>query len=220
MVTIAAKKVKAIFLDFWGTIVENGVFPSPVRQIHRILRLGLSFSEYIQKFEEIFMTKCYDNLTDNFKNVTKEFNVNPPEFVYEKLVGVWNKNTLLSKPFTDTIEALEELKKDYKLVLVSNTDSSSVPQLLEKFDLKKYFDEIVLSCDVGLLKTDGAIYTHTLKKLKLKPADVVVVGDSVPTDIEGAAKAGIRGILIDRNDRREFEDKITTLTNLKEKING
>ncbi|MFH1770075.1 MAG: HAD family hydrolase [archaeon] len=207
-----------MFFDFWGTVVENGIFPSPVRQAQRILRINVPFPEYIQKFESSFMTKKFDTLTEYFRNVTKEFGTNPPEFVYEKLVGMWNKNTILCKPFPETIEVLDELKKDYKLVLISNTDCLSVPQLLEKFDLNKYFDEVVLSCDIGSLKTDKEIFEMPLKKLKLKKTEVIMVGDSIPTDIEGAAKAGIAGILVDRRGTREFENKISSLTELKEKL--
>ncbi|MFH1589379.1 MAG: HAD family hydrolase [archaeon] len=212
-------KIKCVFFDFWGTLVENGIFPSPVRRAQRLLRLDVPFSDYIEKFEESFMTKKFDTLTEAFHNVTSEFGVNPPGFVYDKLVGMWNKNTLLCKPYPETIAVLEELKKKkYKLVLISNTDSLSIPQVLDKFDLRKYFDEIVLSFDVGILKTNKKMFEAPLKKLKLKKTDVVMVGDSIPTDIEGAKKAGIRGILVDRRDTRDFEDKIPNLTVLKEKL--
>lgn len=164
------------------------------------------------------MTKRFDTLTEYFHNVTEEFGTNPPDFVYENLVGMWNKNTILCKPFPETIEVLEELKKDYKLVLISNTDCLSVPQLLDKFDLRKYFDEIVLSCDIGSLKTDKKIFEKPIKKLKLKKKEVVMVGDSIPTDIEGAKNAGIKSILVDRRGTREFEGKISDLTELKKKI--
>ena len=213
-------KIKAVFFDFWGTIVENGVFPSPVRQVHRMLRIPMSFSEYIEKFEHSFMTTKFENLTEAFHSVTKEFNVNPPAFVYDNLIGMWNKNTFLSKPFSDTISTLADLKKDYKLVLISNTDNLSVPQLLDKFDLRKYFDEVILSCDVGILKTDKKIFLDATKKLKLKKTEVVMIGDSIPTDIEGAKNAGIRGILVDRKDKRESEDKIISLSEIRSKIEG
>jgi len=204
--------------DFWGTVVENGLFPSPSRRAQRILRLDMPFSEYIERFEKAFMTKKVETLTEAFHNVTQEFNINPPEFVYDKLVGMWNKNTILCKPFPETNEVLEDLKKNYKLVLISNTDNLSVPQLLDKFKLKKYFDDIVLSCDYGVLKTDKKLFAQALKKIKLKKSEVIMVGDAIPTDIEGAKKAGIKAILVDRRDTREYENKIADLLELKEKI--
>ncbi len=211
-------KIKVIFFDFWGTLVENGVFPSPVRQAHRILRVQMPFSDYIERFEEAFMTKKFDTLTEAFHNVAEEFGLNPPEFVYDKLIGMWNKNTFLCKPFEDTIKSLEELKKDYKIVLISNTDNLSIPQVMDKFKLTKYFDKVILSCEEGKLKTNKDLFLETIKELKLKPANALMIGDSIPTDMKGAENAGIRGILLDRNDRREYENKITKLEQIKEKI--
>ena len=80
-------------------------------------------------------------------------------------------------------------------------------------------DEFLVS-DAGVLKTDKKIFEMALKKVKLKPSEVVMVGDSLQTDIEGSKKAGIRGILVDRRDSREFDDKMPDLTGIKEKIEG
>lgn len=221
MIIIAkTSKIKGVLFDFWGTVVENGIFPSPVRQAQRILRAQMPFEDYIEKFETAFMTQKFDNLSDAFHNVTKAFDLTPPDFVYDNLIGMWNKNTLLSKPYEETIEVLEDLKKDYKLVLISNTDDLSVPQLLKKFDLTKYFDAVILSCDEGILKTDKKLFAKALKKVKLKKDEVVMIGDSIPTDIEGAKKAGIQAYLVDRRDRREFEGKILSLKEVRSKIEG
>ncbi|MBU0472419.1 MAG: HAD family hydrolase [Nanoarchaeota archaeon] len=218
MVIIAKTKIKCLFFDFWGTIVENGLFPSPSRRAQRIFRIDMPFSDYIVRFEKAFMTSKVETLTEAFHNVAKEFDVKPPEFVYDTLVGMWNKNTFLSKPFAETIEVLEEMKKSYKLVLISNTDNLSIPQLLDKFDLKKYFDAVVLSCDIGLLKTDKKMFQYALKQVKLKNSEVIMVGDAIPTDVEGAKNAGIKAILVDRRDTREFEPKIPSLKELKSKL--
>lgn len=207
--------VKAIFFDFWGTIVENGVFPSPVRQAKQILnQYRLPFPLYIIQFERALMTKKYADLYEAFTHVCNEFKVKPTQYMLDKLVGMWNKNKLLSKPFPETIEVLEKLKGKYKLVLISNTDCFSVESVMDKFKLKDYFDVIVLSYEVGMLKSDPKMFDIALKKLKLKKEDVIMVGDSVESDIAGANKAEIKGILIDRQDRREFEDKILSLTEI------
>ena len=205
--------IKAVLLDFWGTLVENGVYPSPVRQVRYLLRIQEPFSEFIPKFEESFMLKKHENLTVAFDDVCKAFNVNPPQFVKDKLVGMWNKNTILAKPFPETIEALEKLKK-YKLALICNTDPFSVEAVLDKFDLRKYFNSIILSYEVGCLKTDKKLYETALKKLKVKKDEAIMVGDSMETDIKGAENAGISPILIDRHGKREYKDKISNLNEL------
>ena len=207
--------IKAVLFDFWGTLVENGVFPSPVKQVKYILRINVPFVEYIHRFESSFMTSQFDTLSDAFKNVAAEFKLNPPDFVIDKLVGMWNKNTLLAKPFEDTIETLKELrKKGMKICLISNTDQFSVNQVIDKYDLKELFDEIVLSCDVGMLKSDPKMFKTALKRLGVKEEEVIMVGDSIESDVKGAKNAGIRPFLLDRKDRRDHQDKIVALDDL------
>jgi|TARA_B100002003_G_scaffold134590_1_gene124490 HAD superfamily hydrolase (TIGR01509 family) len=210
--------IKAIFFDFWGTLVENGV-RSPVKQVKWFLRLNeMDFSEYIVKFEEVFMTKKYDDLKQGFEEVLKTFELAPPPFVTDKLIGMWNKNTILSTIYDETIDVLKSLKEDYKLILISNTDAFSVKSVLERFGLLELFDEVVLSCDTGKLKSDKTAFSDVLKKLKVKKTEAVMVGDSLESDVKSAENVGIKAILVDRKDRREFETKVHDLTELKEKI--
>jgi HAD superfamily hydrolase (TIGR01549 family) len=208
--------IKGVLFDFWGTLVENGIFPSPVRQVLYILRVRMPFREFIVRFEQAMMTKPYNDLNEAFTAVCQEFELEPEPFLIERLVGMWNKNELLGKPFLETIDMLEYLKENkIKIGLISNT-TPTITRVLDKFDLNKYFDASLFSYENGLLKTDSEMFKQLLKKMKLKPEEVLMVGDSVPTDILGARSAGIKAILLDRRNRREFAPKITNLRELKE----
>jgi HAD superfamily hydrolase (TIGR01549 family) len=211
--------VKAILFDFWGTLVENGIFPSPVKQARYILRLRMPFKDFIIRFETAVMTKPYTDLNETFTEVCKEFQLDPQPYVIEKLVGMWNKNELLGKPFLETVEVLEYLKsKKIKLGLISNT-TPTITRVLEKFDLGKYFDAVMLSYEEGILKTDPEMFKGLMKKLKIKStSDVIMIGDSLPTDIIGSRNAGIRSILLDRMNKRDFTPKIVNLRGLKQMI--
>lgn len=207
--------VKTIMFDFWGTLVENGIFPSPVRQAKSILRIDrLPFPLFILEFEKALMTKKYDDLYQAFENVSKEFQLRPDAQRQDMLVGMWNKNRLLAKPFQDTVEMLEKLKAGHRIVLVANTDSISVDSVLEKYDLKKYFDAIYLSCDMGLLKSNPKMFTTVLEKEGISGEDAIMVGDSIESDLIGAEKAGIKGVLLDRNNKRTHPNRITALAEL------
>lgn len=210
--------VKAIFFDFWGTLVENGVYPSPVRNVKFILNIHMPFQDYITRFEKAFMTQKFESLSDGFENVSKEFNSEINNEMMDRLVGLWNKNMLLARPFPETVKVLEELKKKYKIVLIANTDPFSIQQTLEKFKMQDLFDKTFFSCDLGYLKTDKELFENVLKKLKLKPEDVVMVGDSLESDIKAAQNAGIKGILLDRRMRREFEPRISNLDELEKHL--
>jgi len=209
---------KAIIFDFWGTIVENGIFPSPTKQVKYILRLDMPYSPFVMRFEKHFMLKKYNDLFEGFTEVCNAFSLESDQIVLEKLVGMWNKNKLLAKLYPETTEVLEDLKKDYKLVLISNCDSS-IEQVLEKYNLKSYFDVVYLSYEKGKLKTDKGVFEEIAKSLKMKPTDLIMVGDSMDTDIKPAEEAGVKAILIDRRGRMEYKNKIASLSELKGILN-
>lgn len=204
--------VKALIFDFWGTIVENGTY-SPLRQSYNILRPRMPFGKFVVIFEEEFMTRPFEEQADGFIAVCEALELNPEKKIIDELIGLWNKNRMLAKIFPDALEILPILKKQYKLALVSNTDAL-IDQVIDKLDLKKYFDTIILSYHTGTLKTNPAFYTEVLRKLKIDKEDALVIGDSIETDIKGAQTAGINAILLDRKNSREFEPKIQSLNDL------
>lgn len=205
--------VKAVFFDFWGTLVENGTY-SPLKQSFSILRVRMPFGQFAEQFERVLMTKKYEDQTTAFTAVCAAFNVRPIPIVIEKLIGVWNKNRLLATIYPDTIDTLKALKeKKVKLALISNAPTNSVEPVLERFQLNELFDGVFLSHDNEKLKTEG-LFEIALKKLKLKKENVISVGDTLETDIKGAEAAGIKAYLLDRKGRREYANKIITLTEI------
>ncbi|MFA6072617.1 MAG: HAD family hydrolase [Candidatus Woesearchaeota archaeon] len=206
---------KAIIFDLWGTVVETGVVPSPSRQVKYFLRVQQSFPDFIVAFEHSFMTKKFNSLQESFEQVVADFNLRIPDFVYEKLVGTWNKNAILSKMYPDTLETLQELKKrGYKLYLLANIDQFSFEQVNAKFKLDELFDKMYPSFETGLLKANPDSYKQILEENNFKEDEVIMVGDSVDSDIKSAERAGLKGVLVDRKDSRESEDKIIALTDL------
>jgi FMN phosphatase YigB (HAD superfamily) len=193
--------------------VENVTY-SPLKQIYSILRVRMPFGQFAEQFEKVLMTKSYEDQTTAFVEVCKAFNVNPIPIVIEKLIGVWNKNRLLAKIYPDTVDTLKALKeKKIKLALISNAQNNNVEPVLERFGIQDLFDGIFISYNEGKLKTDG-LFEVAMKKLKLKKGDVISIGDSIETDIKGAEAVGIKAYLLDRKGRREFANKIQSLTEI------
>jgi len=210
--------VKAIIFDLQGTLIENGVYPSPLKQVMYILRVNAPFSDFVMRFEKIFMTGEHASLKDAFIKVCEEFHVLPKEYLVDKLVGLWNKNKLLAKIYPDVLSGLELLKGKYKLILLANIDQFS-KDVIDRFSLKDYFDMMLLSCDTGSLKNDKEFYNKIIDAYDLLPEDVVMVGDSMDSDMSIAKDLGIKGILVDRRNRREYESKILTLSELDTYLN-
>jgi putative hydrolase of the HAD superfamily len=210
--------IKAIIFDLQGTLVENGVYPSPLRQVKNILRIDAPFSDFVMRFEKILMVGSFTSLKDAFSNVCEEFHLQPREYLIEKMVGLWNKNKLLTQLYPDTVPVLAELKKEYKLILIANMDCLS-KDMIDRFKLNDFFDLIVLSCDTGILKNEKGFFDDIISKFKLDPEEILMVGDSLESDIDSAKVAGIKGILIDRHNKREYDPKIVTLNELKKYLN-
>jgi len=210
--------VKAVLFDFWGTLVENGTY-SPTKGTLSILRTNLDYTDFIVKFEEVLFTKSFESQEEAFKAVCDAFGVNPLPIVISKLIGLWNKNKLFAKPYPETAEVLQKLKdKGVKLAIVSNTHQDAVEEVLEKHDLAKYFDSVVLSYKHGKLKQHGDLYAVALEELGVSKEEALVIGDSIQTDMVGAKAAGIPGLLIDRKGRREYPEKIAALAEIETKL--
>ena len=204
---------KAIILDFWGTLVEQGV-RSPVKQIRYILHIRVPFSEYITRMERAMMTKEFSTLEEAFKSVCQEFKIQVNERRIEELIGMWNKNWMLAQPYEETKEVLQSLKEKYQLVLVANSDNKSIKNVLEKFDLTEYFNKIFYSYELGMIKTNPEFLKKVLSDLHLQPEECIFIGDSMQSDITPAKTAGIPAILVDRRDSRDFSPKVTNLKEL------
>ncbi len=100
-----------------------------------------------------------------------------------------------------------------RLAVVSNWDISLVP-VLERLGVADRFEAVLHSAGVGASKPDPKLFEAALEQLGL-PADAVLhVGDDPVNDIEGAARAGVRAILIDRRGRHRSTDAIASLEEL------
>lgn len=103
--------------------------------------------------------------------------------------------------FPDVIPALDALQAaGLRLAVVSNWGWAA-PELLTTLELARHFEVLSISARVGYQKPHRAIFEHALELLGVGPSEVVHVGDDPTADIEGARRAGIAAILIDRHGR-------------------
>jgi len=204
---------KTILFDCWGTLIEQGVH-SPLKQVKEMLNIQIPFHNYVVRMERAMMTRSFPTLKEAFLSVAKEFNLQPTEEQLDTLIGLWNKSWMLAQPYQEVEEVLRELQKEYTLVLVSNTDNVGVEKVLEKFGLKNYFAAIFFSYQLGNLKTDKKFFYQIFDQLGVHAEDCIMVGDSVQSDIIPAKQLGMRAILVDRKDQRDFSEKIKNLREL------
>lgn len=95
----------------------------------------------------------------------------------------------------DTLTALRA--RGYTLAIVSNWNWH-LPALCHELKLTPYFDAIIASARVGRAKPHPQIFHTALVETGADPGRTLHVGDSYETDIVGAQRVGIIGVLIDR----------------------
>jgi putative hydrolase of the HAD superfamily len=86
----------------------------------------------------------------------------------------------------------------YTIGLISNTQRS-LTTFEEHFELHGLFDVAISSSDHGYMKPHRSIFEEALRRADVPAAEAVMVGDSVPHDIEGARRLGMRGVLVKRS---------------------
>ncbi|MBU2100482.1 HAD family hydrolase [Candidatus Micrarchaeota archaeon] len=197
-------KVKAVFFDLWNTIAFTDSDKEIFREMQ--IRFGLNeltHSQFLQECEKAIMMEEFESLEHLYSKLLHHFSIPSGEILLGDLDFLWNHALKHDKPFPESEKMLAKTKKHFKTALVSNCESFGFKKILNHFGFKKYFDEIILSCEVGLLKPHPQIFRLPLHKLKLKPEQAVMIGDSLRTDMHGAKHAGLKTILIDRKGKHK-----------------
>ncbi len=126
----------------------------------------------------------------------------------DAMYSVTQRNWYLDE---DTIPTLETLHNcGYTLGLISNTsDDKNVQQLLDRDNLRQFFETIVTSAALGIRKPDTRIFKAALDKVKIDPGEAAMVGDMLDADVLGANRAGMYSIWITRHVHHTQEGELT-----------
>jgi FMN hydrolase / 5-amino-6-(5-phospho-D-ribitylamino)uracil phosphatase len=98
--------------------------------------------------------------------------------------------------FPDVRPALEQLRLRYRLFALSNGNAD-----LRRCGLADLFDGHVTARAAGVAKPDARIFLHLLGEAGVRGSDVLHVGDDPHADIDGARRAGLNAVWINRDAR-------------------
>ena len=102
--------------------------------------------------------------------------------------------------YDDVAPALRDLNgRGLKIGLISNSHRS-LASFQEHFELHGLITAALSSSEHGFLKPHPSIFEAALRLVGVEPAESVMVGDSLTHDIEGARRAGMRGVLVRRSE--------------------
>ena len=101
--------------------------------------------------------------------------------------------------YDDVLPTLAELRRlGLKLALVSNT-GRDLDEFVSHHGLD--VDAAISSRAHGKTKPHESIFRAVLERIEVEPGEAAMVGDSLEDDVEGARALGMRGLLVDRDDR-------------------
>jgi glucose-1-phosphatase len=110
----------------------------------------------------------------------------------EKFRELWGSmflpEPLLSESF------LQDLKKRYRLMLLSNTNEIHFDFLIQHYPILRLVEERLLSYQAGCMKPEARIFELAIKQAAVAPEKIFFTDDR-PENIEAAQRAGIQALL-------------------------
>jgi len=214
---------RAIFFDAFGTLILWEESEPHLYLSQRLARVGLEVSPArvadILKRWEVHLAEKVER-EPGFATLTRERNRPFWDYFYTYLLREAGVEGDLSHYVTDIYEgflddetlypdpeALELLPRLRSQGLISGMISNAPKRLTglcQRMGLA--LDLIVTSAEVGVEKPDPAIFHAALNKAGVKPEEAIYVGDDYNNDVQGAERAGLKALLLDRQGKHQDID--------------
>ena len=116
-----------------------------------------------------------------------------PETMAEEAFAVFYRARNEVVLYDDARPALERMHGRYRLFAVSNGNAD-----LAAIGIAGYFERALAARDAGMLKPDPRIFALLLEQAGLDAARALHVGDDAVADVEGARRAGVTPVWLNR----------------------
>ena len=208
--------IKAVFFDLYHTLVRYEP-PREELQAQALKELGIAVKA--EKFrrpiviadEFIYQEIARKSLSQRSKEeqialwaqyqriVLREAGIEADDNLVKGLLTRMQSAKMNLVIYDDVAPVLAELKERGLIRgLISNVDRD-LNMLLKDTGLLPMLDVAVTSQDAGVNKPNPEIFWKALRRAGVKAAEAIYVGDQYQIDVLGANKAGMKGILLDRN---------------------
>ncbi|MEO0255032.1 MAG: HAD family hydrolase [candidate division WOR-3 bacterium] len=231
-------KIKVITFDYWDTLVpidEEKIKKMREERAKEVVGFlkekGYSFSyeevkEISSKVWELYRVNPINNkevtLNIMVEEILKNLKIRKSKKMVESLVKIYEEylykaGLSVDKEVIEVIKILKE--RGFKLGIVSNTPGGNVEKkILEDAGISSFFDIMLFSSFEGVRKPHPEIFMKVINFFKIKPEELLHIGDTPELDIEGPLKIGARAILWNPKGKKVKED-IISINNWKELIN-
>ncbi|AKB36171.1 hypothetical protein MSSAC_1581 [Methanosarcina siciliae C2J] len=196
----------------WGQTIyfllqEYGYHSVELEDIKTHLITGFPWHTPEISHEEFFGgIQWWDYMTLHFSKIIHEFGIN--EILSTEIASQIKMKYLdITKwhLYDDTIPCLERaIDESYENIIVSN-HVPELSHLVRDLRISKYFSQVYSSAHLGYEKPNLQIYRRVLDKLE-DTSDVTMIGDSYTADVEGARNAGIKAILVRKENIHNYQN--------------
>jgi len=193
-------KVKAIIFDLDNTLIDFTKMKKEATEaaIEAMIDAGLK----IEKKKALRMiNRLYEKYGIEYQKVFDK--------LLWKIVGKVDKKILAAgvvayrrvkegyvEPYPNVIPTLIELiRRGYKLGIISDAPAFQAWSRLAGMKLMHFFDFVIAFEETKRRKPNQLPFKLAVKKLKLKPNEIMMVGDDPRRDIAGAKKIGMVTVL-------------------------
>ena len=190
-------KYKYLLFDLDDTLLDFG--KAQVLAFKKLLEdENIEYNdELFEKYETInkSLWRSFERGEISNKEVTSERFIRFFSLFDRKIDGYLAEGNQL---FDGIIEMLEKLSLTHKLYIASNGIGITQHTRLKNNNLNKYFEKIFISEEIGSKKPDREFFDIIFKEIDVKNKDeVLMIGDTLTSDILGANNAGIDSCLVD-----------------------
>ena len=208
---------KGIGFDWAYTLVDLGKEDDrlPLRKVFRYLsskNLSLpDFEEFLDQSRKIFHPMIENSRITNqeahfeiaLKKLISQFDISLNEdFSLKNLLEIYYMEVYSErKLYPEVISVLNSLKSiGVRMGIVSNTTN---PKFMKESEMKAaglepFFDFAIYSSDTPYRKPHPSIFQLAIESLKLKPEEILFVGDNMRLDVVGAQNVGMKSAWINR----------------------
>lgn len=198
-------KCKYIFFDWGYTLINK--FRNVDNEINNILeKYNLKWDDIFRKWKNYQILNSLGKITDKeiYKDLSLILNISEEDL--EKIDMLLLESHILDEETKNTIIQLYE--KGYYLGIISNNSIRNVEYILEREDIKKYFNKIVISEEVKERKPNLKVYMKAFEDIsKEEYSDIAFVSDELLEDLLGVKVLGVKTVWYEQEIDNKWKKK-------------
>jgi len=196
-------KTKLIIFDCYGLVLNEG-YPNTARAL--VKKFGGSYQKYIDIMYKKFFNMAATRKISQKKAWQKTVEYFNLPLSWSELRDLHYSLIKMDKRVPPLIKNLEN--KGYKVLLLSKNTRSQFTYAVQKFNLKKIFQNMINTWELNLPKASKKTLRVVMKKFKVR-AEEIVYADDQENNLIDARQMGAKTILV--KNFRQFKKDLNKL---------